>query len=50
MLARYEEGPEGHDLAPYAALFKLARDPPAAATSAASAAATAATSATAATD
>ena len=31
LLARYEEGPEGHDLAPYEALFELAREPPAAA-------------------
>lgn len=29
LIARYEEGPEGHDLAPYEALFELAREPPA---------------------
>ena len=47
LLARYEEGPEGHDLAPYEALFELAREPPtaAAAAAAATAAATAAAAA-----
>ena len=38
LLAKYEEGPEGHDLAPYEALFELAREPPAAAAAAAAAA------------
>ena len=35
LIARYEEGPEGHDLAPYEPLFELAREPPAAAAAAA---------------
>ena len=37
LIARYEEGPEGHDLAPYEPLFELAREPPAAAAAAAAA-------------